>query len=226
MLCGDGGAPFWEKTGGRWGGGWGLPSPTPYINIDTPWPCEPLNLCRLIMSWKLDARFMHNHRRKIHLPAGTKDPFPWRQILTVSLYRVCSLMVVECQQLAYLVTWSPGLWYCGHLENMRSHYEHLITPYSGLLWFEFSELKRQTGWTCSNVCSRWHGSCLLYFECFSYFWSILSESVCYYRFFWINSSVSGLDMTSGLTMACVNSRMKHYVFGVWIWSKCTVYMCV
>lgn len=54
----------------------------PYINICTPWPCEPLNLCRLIMSWKLDARFMHNHRKK-------NTPACWQQkihFLTVSLY--------------------------------------------------------------------------------------------------------------------------------------------
>lgn len=50
----------------------------PYINICTPWPCEPLNLCRLIMSWKLDARFMHNHRKKYTCLLATKDPFPHR----------------------------------------------------------------------------------------------------------------------------------------------------
>lgn len=97
----------------------------PYINICTPWPCEPLNLCRLIMSWKLDARFMHNHRKKYTCLLATKDPFP---------HRVHSLMVIECQQLAYLVIWSLGLWYRGHLENMRSHYEHNFLQWFTLVW--------------------------------------------------------------------------------------------
>lgn len=107
----------------------------PYIHIYTPWPCEPLNLCRLIMS--TPGLCITTEEEK-------NTPACWHK-RSISLYCVHSLMVIERQQLAYLLIWSLGLWYCGHLENMRCHYEHLITSYSGLLWFEFSELNHQTG---------------------------------------------------------------------------------
>lgn len=52
----DGCALFCETNGGGWRwGGVLVPPLTPVSNIYSPWPREPLNECRLSMSWKLEV---------------------------------------------------------------------------------------------------------------------------------------------------------------------------